>query len=99
MCLLVASVLALGQMRVGEKKVGEHFTALLSSSILKARHEASDLMLHAGLGEMPFLKRWLTPYPPAVPRAVEPTPTAAPDSDPEETLSSSDRESVLRLLE
>lgn len=96
--VLVSLVLIVGQVRMGERRVGEHFVDFIQEGLSRAQGEVRGWVVHAGFGELPVLRRWLVPKPPPE-KTSKSTLVDSSKQEPEEAFSSSDRESVLRLLE
>ena len=104
--LFCAAVLLLGQIRVGERSVGEHFHGVVKAAAAWGEGEIKESPLYARLAGSSIFSRWLNNvYPPKggeTPAAAveEKAPDPVADSVPEpDTFNTSDRESILRLLD
>ena len=100
--LLSVVVLLLGQIRVGENTIGGHFHDEVKNVCVKGGDRIMQTKFMAGLANTSILSQWVrNVYPPKSP-APEPEENKSPDQPTPleaDSFSTSDRESILRLLQ
>lgn len=92
-------ILLIGQIRVGNRTLGEKFHDEVKSAAVKGGNQLVESKFFASLADTSYLKRWIRNVYPPRPTKTPEDPKAELKADDSENFSASDRESLLRLLQ